>query len=184
MAVIHKRWKTDDVFIDINAIYSDLKKMPIKLKEKEIILLKKNFCHLANVKIPIGKVYRDFDPLNIYCNLNKIELIDPSEKTIESYLYWDVATFMVGLRKAYLKNIFSFDIRQKKVFDICRRSFLNEYFNLLKIKKSSVVYAILLIKTLELQRLGELMVFQDKYRRKNKWTTKYLYNKISLMLLR
>lgn len=184
IAEIHTLWNIDSRLTnEIEVLFEDLWKIPKGYTDKEHETLQAALNLLKGKYFPIGKVYKDFDPLNVFYNKGKISLIDPPEIFIENLLYWDLATFCIGLHKALLKS--SIFKRNKSMIDKCESVFLTEYISNLQNKKVHIEDIKLMVSILELQRIGELMVFQEKHKENNNLFSKNaIYNRAAIWMLK
>lgn len=184
LSTIHSEWSEKVNEHKTLEIIDDIKRMPGGISKKENKKLQKAYEFLKNDPLPVGKIYKDFDPINIFYKQGTLALIDPPENNIYGVLYWDLATFFIGLRKAILKKKLFISRTDSEFLDQCKHVVLHEY------QKGSTIQTLpkkkfdLIIALLELQRIGELLVFQKKHTRKNHvLSVKGLYNRVALKLL-
>lgn len=181
---IHNYW-TEKVGIYENsyALLNDIKKIPGGLTAKEKKVLEPAIAQMAQTNIPVGLVYKDYDPLNIYYKEGKISLIDPPQIFAETIMYWDVATFTVGLKKASLKKInFSKD---KVSLEECEEIFIDEYLKSINLENFKLQEFKLILKIMEIQRCAQLMAYQEVNRKRNRIFSKNrIHHNIALYLLR
>ncbi len=187
IAKIHSEFNSNiDYNNGVDKVYKDICKMPSSISKSEKIILDRVTKKLENEKLPIGEVYKDYDPINIYYSKGTISLIDPPENFIRSFLFWDLATFSVGLRKALLKkSLFSIKNRNSKL-ELCIESFLQAYVQNCNYEIANMKNFYIVITLLEIQRIGELMVFQEKHRFSNKsfFSKSRMYNNVAIRILK
>ncbi|TSB48570.1 hypothetical protein [Alkalicoccobacillus porphyridii] len=179
---IHSSWNCKIEYKNsIEEVFEDLKKIPKELTSKERKILDRSFLLIHNKGCPIGKVYKDFDPLNLYFFQGEISLIDPPESAMQNTLFWDLATFNIGLRKAFIKKGLFFN---RTSVEECENIFLLEYKKNLNFADLNEKEFNVFLSILELQRIGELMIFQEKHKIKNKFLSKSsVYNIFAFKML-
>lgn len=185
IADFHRSGNKSKNTITINNIVEDIELIPYGLKSSDKEILKKAVKILDNLEFSVGQVYRDYDPLNIYYSNKKISLIDPPGINYNTFLLWDIATFNFGLKKAFLKKTPFISGRRNKMLKDCKRTFIEGYINNISIGVSNCNQIFIMLDILELQRLGELMVFHKKHKYNNKRiiSIRKVFNILSLIIL-
>jgi len=185
LAIIHSEWNCKNYKnTNVACIIEDIKRSPGWVSTRENKYLIKVYDLLKDDIVPTGRIYRDFDPLNTFNYNNRIVLIDPPEKNYKGILYWDLATFFIGLKKALLKKKLYISRKDDIFLNQCKNIVLEEYLNNVTFDIPDLRKFNLTILLLELQRIGELLVFQKKHIKRNKYiSVKSLYSRLALKLL-
>lgn len=183
---IHSKLNNNMQYVDDNhQLIKDVLKTPIKINRRKKNILTKAKQALEGISFPYGLVYRDFDPLNVYVSGNTLSLIDPPERFVKTYLFWDIATFSVGIKKELIRRKFVISKEVYDKVDCIIGAITNEYIQNIKSENKNKNSVKLIILILELQRLGELIGNQLKHKHKNKKFSKaYLYNWIAILVLK
>ncbi len=158
----------------LNILFEDLETDLLRFSKHEKRVLCKAKDSLIGHSFPVGYSYQDFSPLNLYFAEGVLTLIDPPRTKVESFLFRDLATFSVGLRKALLlKNPRTLFFTKQHTDSM--EVFISRYIESLQVKTSVAPSEKIhtLFYLLVIQRLAEMIVFQNnKLQRLSKVTLK------------
>src|SRR5699024_8984277 len=100
-------------------------------------------------------------------------------------IYWDLATFFVGIKKSLFKKKVYILEKDRKLISTCKKIVLNEYYKNISQGLLEQGKVELIILFLELKRILQLMGFQqNQIKRNNFFSYRKLYNFIAYLLLK
>lgn len=160
---IHTLWYKKNVRGVVEQIIADIKTISGGINKKEKNVLNDIRALFNKEYLPVGKLYYDLAPINMYLNDHEITLIDPPEEEIIGLLYWDLATFIFGLKQELIKRKLYLTKNDLLFIDDYRQQLIKMYIQKSKIVHMEFDKVYLLVVLLELQRTGQFLAYREKY---------------------
>jgi hypothetical protein len=144
--------------VPVEALARDLAEMPWGFSPRQQETIGRALDHLASQVVAVGQPYLDFNPRNVLYHEGTVALIDPPGECRQGVLLWDFSTFRVDLCRELWKALVKrpWGRRRARVAEGLA-AFEQAYVQGYAPRHPEVAVSPLLIRLLELQRVGQLL---------------------------
>lgn len=158
---LHQEWTESVGRVPVEELADDLAQMPGGFSAGQWETIQRALDNLASQETAVGHLYLDFKADNILYHRDTLALIDPPPEFRQGVLLWDYATFRSSLAWQLWKVLATRCSRH--CHRLVRESLLGfeqAYFAGTSSWRTGPQTSSLLVSLLELQQVGQLLVFQ------------------------
>jgi len=158
---LQQEWTAHVTTVPVQELADDLAAMPGGYSARQWRTVRQALDAVADQQVAIGLLYRDFKTDNILVHGDGLALIDPPLEFRRGILLWDYATFRSSLCwQLWKRQITRPASRQHQLVRACLAGFDAAYARHVAVPAQLSPGFPLLLRLLELQQVGQLLVFQ------------------------